>query len=117
MNIAHISQSAWRRFKIDYPNAYSFLLQESLQGEWESLKTKPGTLTGFKTTRLTELNGQFLDLCSKCGTENSDIEERYSFGIYAGNLCTACAMKYRDHCGIDQPQGTRQELEDLGETY
>lgn len=43
--------------------------------------------------------------CTSCGRERNDVEERYSFGIYAGRLCEDCCYKYRDHCGIDQPQG------------
>jgi len=37
-------------------------------------------------------------LC-RCG--RGDIYEQYSYGIYAGRMCDACAYeKYRDHCGL-----------------
>lgn len=55
-------------------------------------------------------------LCSRCQSEEN-VRERYSFGVYAGRLCRDCATGYRDHCGIDQPQGRPEELEQLGETY
>ena len=55
-------------------------------------------------------------ICTRCGN-TKDVCERWSFGVYAGRLCHSCAMKYRDHCGIDQPQGTREEIEALGEVY
>jgi predicted amidophosphoribosyltransferase len=48
--------------------------------------------------------------CSKCGQESEDIEDRYSFGVYAGRLCAECCLKYLDHCGIDGEQGQPEEL-------
>lgn len=34
----------------------------------------------------------------RCG--RGEAEEQYSYGIYAGRMCDACAYeKYRDHCG------------------
>jgi len=55
--------------------------------------------------------------CFGCGQEKPDVEERYSYGIYAGKMCRNCAvMKYKDHCGvITGEQGDPRELEELGE--
>lgn len=53
--------------------------------------------------------------CSRCGEKKNDIEERYSYGIYAGRLCVNCCSGYRDNCGLDQPQGDQRELEMMGE--
>ena len=52
--------------------------------------------------------------CNYCHEEriNNDIEERYSFGVYAGKMCTDCCYGYRDHCGIDQPQGSPNDLDE-----
>ena len=55
--------------------------------------------------------------CFKCGEDKDDVEVRYSYGVYVGRTCTDCAMTYRDHCGIDQDQGSPAELEAMGETY
>ena len=55
--------------------------------------------------------------CTRCGKVKPDVEERYSFGVYAGRLCTECCFGYRDHCGIDQEQGRPEVLELEGETY
>lgn len=55
--------------------------------------------------------------CTKCSKEKTDVEERYSYGVYAGRLCTKCCYSYRDHCGIDGPQGSPEELEAMGEQY
>lgn len=52
--------------------------------------------------------------CSKCGQEAEDIEDRYSFGVYAGRLCPECCFKYLDHCGIDGEQGQPEELASHG---
>lgn len=43
--------------------------------------------------------------CTSCGQERDDVESRYSFGYYAGRLCVPCCSKFRDNCGLDQPQG------------
>lgn len=52
--------------------------------------------------------------CSRCHEDKPDVEERYSYGVYAGRYCTDCCSSYRDNCGVDQPQG---RPEDLGEPY
>lgn len=55
------------------------------------------------------------EYCYGCNEYKSDVEERYSYGYYAGKYCTACAKsKYNDSCGIDQPMGNPQELDDYG---
>lgn len=55
--------------------------------------------------------------CSRCGQAKNDVEERYSFGVYAGRLCVQCCVGYRDRCGLDQPQGDPRVLEAEGEVY
>lgn len=46
------------------------------------------------------------DRCTHCGqTKPREVEERYSHGLYVGRLCEECCYKYRDHCGLDRPQG------------
>lgn len=62
-------------------------------------------------------HGVFLERCTRCGEEKTDVEERYSYGVYAGRLCLECCFTYTDHCGIDQLQGSPRELEEMGETY
>ncbi len=54
-------------------------------------------------------------ICPKCERKRDDIDERYSFGYYAGVMCEACARHgFRDGCGLDQPMGNPQELDDYG---
>jgi hypothetical protein len=55
-------------------------------------------------------NGKPLLWCSGCGHYLPDVEERWSFGVYAGKLCRRCCLGFKDHCGIDQPQGDPSEL-------
>jgi hypothetical protein len=43
--------------------------------------------------------------CRKCGEVKATVDRRYSFGIFAGRMCNECAMTYKDHCGIDMPEG------------
>ncbi|MBW2411904.1 MAG: hypothetical protein JRF72_19080 [Deltaproteobacteria bacterium] len=53
------------------------------------------------------------DACTSCGKEKpGDVHERYSFGVYAGRLCTGCCAGYRDNCGIGQPQGCPADLDE-----
>lgn len=52
-----------------------------------------------------------METCTRCGS-TEEVEERYSFGIYAGRLCKECCYGYRDHCGIDQEQGNPYTLEE-----
>ena len=49
--------------------------------------------------------------CSRCHSTKY-VEERYSFGVYAGVLCIDCCTMYRDHCGVDQPQGSPNDLDE-----
>jgi hypothetical protein len=56
----------------------------------------------------------FRCICPSC-REPGDVEERYSFGIYAGRFCLKCCGRYRDNCGEDQPQGDPAILEAEGE--
>ena len=52
--------------------------------------------------------------CGKCGEIRDDVEDRDSYGIYAGRFCVPCCSSYRDNCGVDRPQG---DPADLDETY
>jgi len=52
--------------------------------------------------------------CSQCESKD-DVKERYSYGVYAGRLCKKCCLSFQDHCGIDQPQGNPQELDEPNE--
>jgi hypothetical protein len=49
--------------------------------------------------------------CTSCGAP--DAEPRYSFGIYAGRLCVKCCSKFRDNCGLGQPQGDPTTLDEF----
>ena len=55
--------------------------------------------------------------CERCGrTDASSVDQRYSFGVYAGIYCVKCAReKYRDQCGLgaNGRQGTASEYEEL----
>jgi hypothetical protein len=52
--------------------------------------------------------------CRGCQEERSDIEVRYSYGYYAGELCEDCARsKYRDNCGLDDGQGNPTDLDEF----
>ena len=53
-----------------------------------------------------------INRCPVCGEPCDYIEERYSFGVYAGLFCDECCKRYRDHCGIDQPQGSPNDLDE-----
>lgn len=50
--------------------------------------------------------------CRKCREMVPYVAERYSFGVYAGKFCDNCCYKYRDHCGLDQPQGSPDDLDE-----
>lgn len=59
-----------------------------------------------------------LQQCSGCGMLCEDeVEERYSYGVYAGRLCVSCCGGYRDNCGLDGHQGDPNELIEAGENY
>jgi len=46
------------------------------------------------------------DICSRCNQHKpGNVEDRYSFGQYAGRLCVACCAIYSDNCGLDGSQG------------
>jgi ribosomal protein S27AE len=41
------------------------------------------------------------ELCPKCGKRKEDVEQRYSYGIYAGIMCGKCAYtSFQDRCGL-----------------
>lgn len=56
--------------------------------------------------------------CPKCERPDTDanpIDEQYSFGVYAGVMCRACAIaSYRDGCGHIDSDLT---IADLDEPY
>jgi len=54
------------------------------------------------------------DICTRCsGYKPGDVEQRYSFGVYAGRLCSDCCRTYQDHCGLDGfDQGDPGELDE-----
>lgn len=53
-------------------------------------------------------------ICPKCDQPKPDIDERYSFGVYAGVLCEDCAKSsYRDQCGLGgEGQGDPRDLDE-----
>jgi hypothetical protein len=56
--------------------------------------------------------------CPSCNTAQDSVDEQYSFGVYAGIMCTACAIRgFRDGCGhLDGRQGNAAELDEpMGE--
>jgi hypothetical protein len=52
--------------------------------------------------------------CPKCNSAQDSVDEQYSFGVYAGIMCTACAIRsYADGCGhLDGRQGNAAELDE-----
>lgn len=52
--------------------------------------------------------------CPRCKDQVpvGSISERYSFTVYAGKFCENCCLGYRDHCGLDQPQGNPDDLDE-----
>ena len=51
------------------------------------------------------------ETCTSCRQTRPDVKPRYSFGIYAGRLCTPCCSYYRDRCGLDGEQGNPTTLD------
>lgn len=55
-------------------------------------------------------------ICPRCNRRRGDIDEQYSFGVYAGVMCTPCAIAgFRDACG-HRPEGQGNPA-DLDEPY
>jgi len=53
-------------------------------------------------------------ICDRCKRHDTTVDERYSFGVYAGIMCRRCALGYRDRCGLrPEGQGTRADFEAL----
>ena len=52
--------------------------------------------------------------CPKCHEKKEDIDERYSFGVYAGVMCVDCAKSsFRDQCGLGgEEQGDPGDLDE-----
>jgi len=52
--------------------------------------------------------------CPKCHKEvaKGEVQERRSFGVYAGKFCESCCSGYRDNCGLDQAQGSQADLDE-----
>lgn len=54
-------------------------------------------------------------ICPKCNTDTGgELDEQFSYGIYAGVMCRACAIAgYRDACGHrEQGQGNPNDLDE-----
>ena len=55
--------------------------------------------------------------CPRCERRTDDLDERYSYGVYAGVMCPDCARSgYRDACGLG-PGGRQGNPADLDEDY
>lgn len=50
--------------------------------------------------------------CTGCGMFKPHVAERHSYGVYAGKLCLLCCRKFRDNCGVGQPQGDPHDLDE-----
>jgi len=64
MRLNTIDEAAWRTFRKQFPQAYSFLLEESLKGEYRELRSR-GDLNEWEIERLNELQilrKQWLDI-------------------------------------------------------
>lgn len=57
---------------------------------------------------------QYRLFCSRCQLKKPDVEEQYSYGVYAGRYCRDCAIHgFRDACGqLDGQQGDPNELDE-----
>lgn len=53
-------------------------------------------------------------VCPRCGKAKQDIDEQYSYGVYAGVMCRDCAISgYRDACGYRaEGQGDYRDLDE-----
>ena len=51
--------------------------------------------------------------CRICRKTSDDVQDRWSFGIEAGKLCTTCCSKYSDNCGLDGGQGRVEDLDEF----
>ncbi len=53
-------------------------------------------------------------ICPSCDQPKDTIDEQYSYGVYAGVMCTECAIrKYKDGCGhVDGQQGSPADLDE-----
>jgi len=54
--------------------------------------------------------------CPQCEHKRADVDEQYSYGVYAGYMCKACAVNgFNDACG-HRPEGQGNPAE-LDEPY
>jgi hypothetical protein len=53
-------------------------------------------------------------VCPRCQQKKDDIDEQYSYGVYAGVMCTDCAIRgFNDACGHrPEGQGDPNELDE-----
>jgi hypothetical protein len=53
-------------------------------------------------------------ICPKCQEPKPDLDEQYSYGIYAGVMCRDCAVRsFRDACGhTPAGQGNPADLDE-----
>lgn len=55
-------------------------------------------------------------ICPSCETQQPDIDTQYSYGVYAGVMCKACAIRrFNDACG-HRPEG-QGDWRELDEPY
>jgi len=112
--------------KLQGGNTLSFVNYFNLKKEAQSFEQPHKGILPPKSNDTEWLTNQEpKETCSRCRQPKSDVEARYSYGIYAGKYCGECAYKgYRDHCGlIKHPNGTytkgnqgnTRDLEDMGE--
>ena len=54
------------------------------------------------------------DECPKCHdmVPESQIETRFSYGVYAGKFCEKCCYTYADACGLGGYQGSPSDLDE-----
>jgi hypothetical protein len=52
-------------------------------------------------------------ICPACQEPKTTIDQQYSYGVYAGVMCTDCAKRnYNDQCGHGMPQGSPNDLDE-----
>jgi hypothetical protein len=88
----------------EYEPSFYFCL--TCQEEYQEHGTEPDR------TELIRVRARENHFCRKCGQVKEDVEDRYSFGVYAGRFCIPCCSGYRDNCGVGQDQGDPADLDE-----